>query len=187
MQIASKLLRRLRAFKSDEKGYVNVEVMIIFPMIVWIFGASWVFFDVFRQQNVNQKAAYTIGDMLSRETNFISRDYIDNTYQLFNFLTKSDGDETAIRVTVIRWNDNQSQYEVDWSEVRGGEVSLSTLEVRDWTDLLPVMSHNERIILVETWETYSPVIQAGLPLTDITTFSFTRPRFAPQVKFEPSA
>jgi len=78
----NKLTRKLRGFRSDERGYVTVEAMILLPVILWIFAACWVYFDAFRQQSVNQKASYTIGDMLSRETNYITPAYIDGTHEL---------------------------------------------------------------------------------------------------------
>ena len=41
------------------------------------------------------------------------------------------------------------------------------------------MPDNERVILVETWSTYSPLFEVGLDQSDIYNFIFTSPRFAP--------
>lgn len=179
------LTRKLRGFRSDERGYVNLEVMILLPVILWIFAASWVYFDAFRQQSVNQKASYTVGDMLSRETNYITPDYIDGTFELYKFLTRAEDGDVSMRITVVRWNDNNDRYQVVWSRTRGAVGGLVNNDVRNWTDRLPQMSHNEQVILVETWESYEPTFQVGLPMPqNMQTFSFTKPRFAPQIKFE---
>ena len=57
--------KRLRAFAEDTQGYITVEAVIVLPALLWLFGVGWVYFDAFRQQSVNQKANYVIGDMIS--------------------------------------------------------------------------------------------------------------------------
>ncbi len=83
------LTSRLRRFRDDTQGYITVEAMIILPVLLWLFGASWVYFDVMRQQTVNQKGNYTIGDMISRETDAVTDAYIDNSRYLLDLLDLS--------------------------------------------------------------------------------------------------
>ena len=49
---------------------------------------------------------------------------------------------------------------------------------------LPVVPNNERLILVETWADYNPPFNVGINRQYLYNFVFTRPRFAPQVKYE---
>ncbi len=175
------LISRLRNFRADTQGYITVEAMIVFPSLLWIFGASWVYFDVFRQQSVNQKGNYTIGDMLSRETEPVNDAYIDNSRELLYMLDKSSGAETDLRITVVSYDKKKDRYNVEWSETRGAYPALVTADMTSYTDRLPIMAHSDQLIIVETWDDYIPVFKVGLDNFRIRTYSFTRPRFAPQI------
>ncbi|KMK66334.1 TadE/TadG family type IV pilus assembly protein [Puniceibacterium sp. IMCC21224] len=179
----NQLKARLRRFSDDTDGYITVEAMIVLPVLLWLFGASWVYFDAFRQQGVNQKANYTIGDMISRETDPLDDEYIDNTRDLLYLLNKSQGNESDLRITIVRYDGGSDGYDVVWSEARGNYGPLDDADMRDYADRLPVMAHNDQVILVETWDDYHSAMQVGLDDFEIKTYSFTRPRFAPQVMY----
>ncbi|MCR8548139.1 hypothetical protein M4578_09880, partial [Salipiger sp. P9] len=184
--------RHLRRFSSDTEGYVSVEVMIMLPVLFLLFGASWVYFDVFRQQAINQKANYTIGDMISRETDPIDGIYIDNTFKLLGMLTKNpvEIDELTgtysadMRITVVRYNGKNDKYQVVWSVARGDLEPLANNVMRNYIDRLPVMVDNAQVVLVETAEDYNPIFSVGLDAFQIQTYSFTHPRYAPQVLWD---
>lgn len=183
----TRLIRcRIAAFVDDTRGAVAAEAVVMLPLIFWAFCGLFTFFDAYRQNSINQKAAYTISDMLSRETSPITNDYLDSTQQMIEFLTRS-GQERRLRVTVVRWDEDTGEHNVEWSEVRGTVDALDTDTVNGWVDKLPVMVDEERIILVETWTNYEPPFNIGLNQQTISTFVFTRPRFAPQVLFDASA
>lgn len=88
-----------------------------------MFGAAWVYFDVFRQQAVNQKANYAIGDMISRETEELDDDYIDSAFKLFGLLTKNNvnADQLTgfysadLRISVVSYDADDESYSVEWS------------------------------------------------------------------------
>ncbi len=176
------LINRLKAFRDDTRGVVAVEVAVMFPILFWALLSSFVFFDAYRQSSINQKAAYTLSDMLSRETE-VNNDFIDGLYGVFGTLTRS-WTERKMRVTVIRWDNNNNIFKRDWSVTRGSVTPLSNTSVRNWTHRLPQMPHNERIILVETWSRYTPPFNVGINDQDLQTFVFTRPRFSPTVSWE---
>ncbi|MFZ5962143.1 TadE/TadG family type IV pilus assembly protein [Thalassococcus sp. BH17M4-6] len=180
----TQLKSRLRRFGKDTDGYVTIEAMIILPGLIWLFAASWVYFDVFREQSINQKANYTIGDMLSRETDPITDEYIDNAYKLLLNLNKSEAAKTDLRITVVRYNAKNRKYQVVWSAARGVPEPLANNSMRHYEDRLPIMANNDQVIVVETWDDYLPDFRGvGLDAFDITTYSFTRPRFAPQILY----
>ena len=136
----------LRKFRRDNEGYVTIEVMFMLPVLFVLFGAAWVYFDVFRQQSVNQKANYAIGDMLSRETEEIDDTFIDNSFKLFGVLTKNvtEPDELTgrysadLRITVVEYNANSrntlsdSYYRARLVDALGETVTpvVSMLQVR---------------------------------------------------------
>ncbi|MFD1343203.1 TadE/TadG family type IV pilus assembly protein [Litorisediminicola beolgyonensis] len=180
----SSLLSRLRSFRAAEDGYITVEAVIMFPMLLWLFGGTWVWFDVSRQQSLNQKANYTIGDMISRETDPLNDAYIDNTFSLFHTLTDSDAATADMRISVVYYDGNSKSYRLEWSEARGAYAALAKGDLTRYESRLPIMANGDEVILVETWEDYVPALEAGLDAFEIKTYSFTRPRFAPQVIFD---
>ncbi len=180
-------LRRLhalaRAFARETRGSVSIEFVIMMPLLFWAFMASYVFFDGYRQSAVNLKAAHTIGDLISRETNAITDEYIDSMQSLLQVLTRASS-PVSLRVTVVRWDEGDGRYHVDWSEARGFASTLGNGDMAAIAARLPVMPDNERVILIETSNTFIPLFNVGLDNIDLDNFMFTRPRFAPQVVFQ---
>lgn len=174
----------LSRFARDNRGDINVEAVIVFPALLFLFGVGWTYFDAFRQQAVNQKANYVIGDMLSRETEAITPDYLTNARHLLRHLTKTGGADGDLRITVVQYSDYYGEWRVSWSKQRGDYPSLSDADLAAYADKLPSGVNGEQLILVETWDQYSPVFSVGLDAFEIRTYSFTRPRYAPQVVFE---
>lgn len=183
MTLITSLLKGLKRFRRDTGGSVTVEFAIIMPMLFWTYASSYVFFDGFRQSTINLRAAYTIGDMISRETQVLTPAYIDSMYGMARLLTRSES-PMSLRITVIRWDEEDDQFYLDWSQTRGAVTALTQENLQDIAARLPVMPDEERVILVETWNTWQPAINTGLGERDLDNFIFTRPRFAPQVIFE---
>ncbi len=173
-----------KRFARDCRGFVSVEAVIVFPALLFIFGVGWTYFDAFRQQAVSQKANYVIGDMISRETASITPAYITNSQALLRHLTRAQGAEIDLRVTVVNYNADQAGWRVVWSETRGVQPRLQDADLPDMADRLPPGIEGEELILVETWDVFDPVFNVGLDMFQIKSYSFTRPRHAPQVVFD---
>lgn len=176
----ARLTARLAAFRDDTRGNVTLEFLLVFPLIAWAFAAVFVFFDGYRQSSVNLKAAYTISDLISRETGEVDDEYIDSMHSLLQTLTRA-ASPTMLRVTIIRWDKEDNRYYVDWSANRGYLTGLDDDSVVTLKDRLPTMPDGERVILVETNNTFQPSLKVGIGDIDLENFVFTRPRFAPQI------
>jgi len=187
MMFMTTLKAKLTTFSQDfarkDDGSVALESMIVLPAMFWSFLMCFSIFDTFRMYSINQKAAFTIGDAISRETAPIDRAYLDGSLEMFEYLSSSDG-RSALRVSSLRWDLDQDRYFADWSQTSGNMSSLTDAEVRDMKNRLPVMPDNERVVLVETWSQYDPPFRTGLEEQNIRNFVFTRPRFAPRVCWE---
>ncbi|WP_353472866.1 hypothetical protein PVT71_02205 [Salipiger sp. H15] len=195
------LKTRLSRFARADEGNVTFEAIILLPILIIIFAACWVYFDVFREQSVNQKANYVIGDALSRETDEIDDTYIDNAYKLLKLFTRtgddlydeasaattgfSDGElyPTDLRITVVSYKKSSNKYAVEWSVVRGDPEVLVTADLTSMHDRLPLLADGAQVILVETWDDYHPVFNVGLAAFPIKSYSFTQPRYAPQLLY----
>lgn len=176
----TRIRTHLQRFRRDDSGTVAVESIIVLPILFWSLMAMYAFFDAYRQASMNTKGAYTIGDMLSRETNYVTNSYLNTAHSLFDLITRSQS-ASKLRVTVVRWDDVNKIYKLDWSKTRGSVPALTNTQVKNMAARLPVMPHNDRLIVVETWARYKPPFNVGIQEQDLYNFVFTRPRFTPQL------
>lgn len=181
--ILDALKSRLVDFGKDTRGNVTIEFVLAMPILFWTFMAGYVFFDGFRQSAQNLKAAYTISDLLSRELHPINNEYIDSMQNLMTMMTRATS-QVNLRVSVLRWDEADDRFYVDWSADRGMGDELNDGTVSTFESRLPVMPDNERIILVETNNVFVPLYNVGLDNIDLDNFIFTRPRFAPKIDWE---
>lgn len=182
-----KLITYLRNFSRDHRGTVSVEAAIILPLMLWTFVAMWVFFDVYKTRSMTEKAAYTVSDMLSRETNAIDDEYLDGAKNLFDLLADSSTASAAgLRVSVISYSGAYADYELEWSQVRGNIEAMDGADMTDLIASLPTMADGETLILVQTTSTYEPPLNVGLGDQTLETFIFVRPRFGPQLDWDGS-
>lgn len=183
-----KIQNRLRRFRRDEEGTIIAETVIMFPTLFAAVLATFVFFDAFRNQSINVKAAYTISDYLSREEDFVTNQYMTNMWKLHRFLTNS-AYFTKLRVSVIQyvveededWEDGR--YRVSWSREKGGAGELTNGGLNQLVNAnkIPVMPANETVILVQTWVDYEPDFSIGLGGFTFENLIVTRPRFGPML------
>ncbi|WP_163849386.1 TadE/TadG family type IV pilus assembly protein [Pseudooceanicola aestuarii] len=178
------LRRHILRFARREDGFLAAEFIIMFPLLIWAFLAIYGFYDVMRVKVQNEKAAYSISDMLSRETQYITPTYISNTKKFYDYLLNG-GNNSALRVSSVRYSDSDDQYKITWSQVRGGQSALTSSDIYDYHDHLPILASGDELILVETWNDYEFPVETGIDDFTMTTFVFTRPRFAAQLKFDP--
>ena len=177
------LKARARAFWKDTSGNVTVEFALTMPILFWTFMAAYVFFDGYRQSAINLKAAYTISDLVSRETGTINDAYIDSMVELLEMMTRTPSD-VDLRISVIRWHEEDDRYYLDWSANRGFIDDLNNETIANIEDKLPQMPDNERVILVETNNVFVPLFNVGMEDINLENFVFTRPRFVSQILFE---
>ena len=176
--------RILRRFARDDEATVAVETVLVLPMLFWAYLSMFAIFDAYRQHAVSQKAAFTLGDIISRETNPIDGNYLNGAREMLAYLTANETGDIAIRVTSVKYDADDDIYKRDWSRAKGWMPGLSNNGVKALRDDLPVMPDNERVTVVETFVKYDPPFNTGLQEREIHMFVFTRPRYAPQVLFD---
>ncbi len=167
-------------FAREEKGAAHIEAMIMIPLMFGVMMTSMSMLDLLRQHGAHQKAAFTIGDMVSRETLPLDQEYLVGTHNLLNTLTRTPQD-SSVRLSIVRYDSNNDIIKLDWSKATGAYVELTNQQVRGWTEKLPHMIHNERMIIVETAARWESPLNIGLGRQVIDNFVFTRPRYSPQV------
>ncbi len=173
--------RLARAWREDQ-GSLSVEAAILLPLLLITILFLYVAFDAFRQHAVNQRANYTIADMLSRQTDFVTPAYMDGLEGLMEFLSAAPDEDIDLRITVVSYDEDDDSYSVEWSQARGSNLSpLDDATLEGYRDRLPRMVDGEQLILTETRVEYQSPINARLFVRPYNTYVFTRPRFAPQL------
>ncbi|MCI2398073.1 hypothetical protein [Aliiroseovarius subalbicans] len=190
--IFHKLRRKADRFHGDDEASLTIEAVIMLPLLLWAFLATFTYFDVYRAKNLALKANYAVSDLLSREINPINMNYIHGLEDVFAYLTRG-GDPAWLRVTVVRCHDkcdlpNDRDLRRDWSKATDGMPTHSNTTIRKvYRKVLPMLSKGERVIMVETMAGYEPPFPPGMTgvrsrqMRDIV---MTRPRFAPQLCWE---
>lgn len=183
-------LRRLRIrlarFARDNRGSITIEAMLVLPLWIWGYTMSYMFFDAFREQTVNMRAAYTISDMISREADAVGPNYIDDLHDMFDYLTRSNH-PTWVRVSSVYYDTSAKVYKRHWSYSTSPDHPAHTdTTIKAEKDRLPNMVLGETVVLVETGMYYEPVLNVGLEDMWYTNFIPTRPRFASKVEYSSS-
>lgn len=174
-----------KRWAKDEEGTVAVEAMLFLPLLFWVYMATFSFFHGYKMEAVGFKANITIADMFSREADYVSPEFVDGAKSLLDFLSTSD-DDPELRVTAFRWNDGDGEYQVAWSQNRGNQPALTTADLLNELDRLPIMYDNEMAILVETWIDYEPVFDVGVDGRTMNAFTVISPRFVSQICYNTS-
>jgi len=186
----STLRERLRRFARDEQASVLAELVLIMPPLMAFFVGMLVYFDAYVAKDVNLKAAYTVADMLSRESDPVDSTYLEGLDDVFDYLTAGSGTNGMIRVTLVRCTKDcldpakPRVLATDWSYATDTREALTDADLVDFDSVIPTMPLGERVILMETFTDYTPAFNVGIPQTDFDNIVVTRPRFAPQICFQ---
>lgn len=179
-----RLYHYLNGFCRKEDGTIAVETVLILPVLFWGYVSLFAIFDAYRQHAVTQKAAYTLSDVVSRETTPIDTSYLSGSREMLAYLTAKTTSDVAIRITSVKYDGVNKVYKRDWSKAKGWMPALTNAMVAELADDLPTMPHNERVTVVETFVKYSAPFNTGLSDRTIHNFVFTRPRYAPRVLWQ---
>ena len=180
MSLMRKLKARWTGFRNTETGSLSIESILTLPTLAWALLAMFSYFDGLRQSNVNIKAAHTMGDLLSRETQQIDGDYLDGMHDVLKFLTRSQG-EPRMRVTVVSYDSSDEDYILEWSEVRGGGAALTAETLVEIEERLPQAFGGAQLIVVETAVDHRAPFVFGLSDSTLVNMVVTRLRFVAEL------
>lgn len=180
---------RIRRFFRDNRGSVSAEALIVMPLVLWAYLATYEYFDAFGTITRNMKATYTIADAISRQTATVTPVYINGLNSLYSYLNKNPSGAWT-RITCVSWDPNAGtagQYYVMWSYGTGTEPPLDDTTLQPYAPRLPNITEGDTLILVETHMNYNPPFPiVGLQSQQFTQLVVTRPRISPQIAFDPT-
>ncbi len=181
----------LRRFQRDDTGAITVETILIVPVVMWAFMATFVFYDAFSSRTASQRAAYTVSDAIGRQQlDVLTPEDIEGYNRVYSFLAGSQP-RTNLRVSSIIWHPVDDEYQIVWSHATNNGLPLEQHHLTpEVLDRLPVLPARESVYVVETNLDYVPIVDR-LPLMGrildrqiLREFIVARPRFAPQLQFD---
>jgi hypothetical protein len=181
----ARLTRPLLRFLRDERGTVLTEFVIIFPILVWAWVGMFYYWDIYRAENMAQKASFTVADGLSRSNGELTPQYVTGMADLLTYLSGADN-EVRMRLTSVKWNKATQKHEVSWSYSPYSKMTvLTNNDIASKASQLPTLVEFETVLLLETEIDYVPPIgmtkigplDLGVGERTISEFIVTKPRF----------
>lgn len=167
-----------KAFRDDERGSMAIELLLVVPILLWVFLSTFVYFDVFRVETNSVRATITLAEMFSREDS-VNNTFINSALSVLQTLTFEENDPD-FRVTVYTYNQADDEFRVVWSRRRGAGITQN-LTNADLADLraegrLPPMDNFDQNIFIETRTEYDAPFNIGLgpfTVTNLEDLTFT--------------
>jgi Flp pilus assembly protein TadG len=181
--------RWLKRFTGGQAGTVTSEFVIMFPILIWAWIGMFYYWDVYRAQNLAQKASYAVADNLSRSVDEVTQNYVNGMGGLLTYLSQADT-PVRLRVTSIKWNATTLKHEVSWSYSPNNKFpKLTNTTLDPIRNRLPTLVQYETVLLIETAVDYVPPlnidrigdIDLGVGPQTFNEFIVTRPRFVNKV------
>jgi Flp pilus assembly protein TadG len=172
----------LRRFMREERGAILLETIIMLPILIWALFAMAAYWDIYRTINRQQKAAYAMADVITRQTN-VTPAYVDAMDDVMNYML-DDGQLAKVRITSVGWSSVNNRFEVKWSRSPGGALpALTTSTLQPLAPKIPAMTASSTVVLFESELAYKPNIKVplvdsvGVTAQTLKQFIVTRPRF----------
>ncbi len=168
----------LSRFIKDEDASITMEFVIVTPvMVLWWIG-SMVFFDAFEARSGAARSAYTIADLISRQTDTTNA-YIDSLLVLQNRMRPREPVGT-VRVSEL-YRDAAGDLSVVWSYATSGPADALLLEDVP-LGTLPLLNNESYIMLIDTTIPYIPLSDIiGIPAQTWVNRIYINPRFTDQI------
>jgi hypothetical protein len=168
----------LQAFRDDERGSMAIELLLVVPILLWVFLSTFVYFDVFRVETNAVRATITLAEMFSREDT-VNSTYLNSARSVLRTLTFEENNPD-FRVTVYTYDEGDDEFQVVWSRTRGDDLT-ERLTDADLADLraagrLPDMDSLDQNIYIETRTEYDAPFNIGLgpfTVTNLEDLTFT--------------
>lgn len=180
-------LSRLRHFLRDSRGSVSAEAVLVLPIVLWAYLATFQYYDAFGTIARNMKATYTLADLISRQTQTVTPAYINGLTNLYSYLNHNPPGVWT-RVTTVGWDPNagaSGQYYVQWSYATNSNPALTDTTLQSYIGRLPTITGGDTLIVVETHMTYVPSFDiVGMQTQTYNQLVVTRPRISAQVAWD---
>jgi Flp pilus assembly protein TadG len=169
----------LQRLGRDERGASAIEFALLAPVLLLVLVGTVTMFDLFRNAQNVEKATFTVGDILSRQTS-VSDSSLNALMSMMRHTvpTAADG---GLRVSSL--TRKGSKLELDWSKIVGDSTSVGSAPLP--TDILPQVANGDSVILTESFVPHSAMIAAfGLDVVVFKARAVHRPRFVGTIAYQ---
>jgi hypothetical protein len=180
-KLKARATTRLRVFAAETDAMLSVEAALMAPLLAFFLSVLYTTFDIFRFDATNSKAAYTIGDLMSRETEAVNQPFINGMKGIFDYMTLSNPSSTWLRVSVVRYDGDDEEFKLVWSHGSTGVISLTQETLSVVEPQIPEMAEEDTVIVVETYMPYVMSLPVGMKNFAYKNVVITRPRFSAQL------
>lgn len=171
-----------RRWLADERGSVTMEFVVWIPFLLFWFVVSVVYFDAFKSRNDTSKAAHTMSDILSRQSE-VTQEFLDQLFALQANLLPRAPEGSWMRISSIQYDATEEEHVVVWSESVGRDEPLLDENIR--TTILPAMADLDTVVLTELFVPYFPFADwVGFDARIWTIAIVARPRFVSAIARE---
>ncbi len=170
------ILSLAQAFREDERGSMAIELLLVVPILLWVFLSTFVYFDVFRVETNSVRATITLAEMFSREE-VVDNTYLNSAREVLRTLTYEEANPDY-RVTVYRYRASDDSFLRVWSRHRGYGAALTNADLANLQSAgrLPPMDEFDQNIYIETRTEYDAPFNIGLgpfTVTNLEDVTFT--------------
>ena len=166
-------------FGRDERGASAIEFALLAPVLLMVLVGTVTMFDLFRTAQSVEKATFTIGDILSRQTALSDAELSERMSMLRH--TVASADDGGLRVS--SFTRKGGKLEQDWSEVVGNAASVGSAPIPE--DILPQIANGDSVILTESFVPHAAMVAAfGLDVVVFTGRAVHRPRFVGTIAYQ---
>ncbi len=171
----------LQRWWADDRGTITMEFLLWIPLLMFWFMGSVIYFDAFKNRADAGKAAYTISDIVSRQTQ-ISEGYVDQLFALQQRLLPRQANAQQMRVSSIQLIDEETdEYLIQWSESRGADIPPLDVTFLP-EEFIPQMTEFDTIVLTEVYVPYVPIADwVGMGAHSWRYALVSRPRFVSSI------
>lgn len=171
------MMRGIRKFARQEKGSSLVEFALLVPVLMIVLLGSVTAFDLYRNAQNVEKATFTIGDMLSRQT-VVTNSVLDGLLSLMQHTVPSAADG-GLRVSSVA--KKNGVFVVNWSKRVGQNVPTTALP----GSIIPDIAEGDTVLLTESFVPHQAMV-ASFGIGDIVFQGKAahRPRFVTAIPFQ---
>lgn len=194
------------AYLRDDRGNLTMEFVLWLPILLFWFVISAVFYDAYKSRDDAAKAAYTIADIVSRETE-LGVDRIEELVDLQRALLPRAGREMFLRLSSISCDKTGGCLDPDTAVTGDYSLNWSILPPHDtWPtpfpgapaaltgnsdiplDALPLMAEGDTIILIDVNVPFRPFSDwVGVDAREWAFRVAVWPRLVSEIDLSPAA
>lgn len=173
------MMRRFaRSLRRDERGASGVEFALILPLLLAVLLGTVTLFDLFRTAQSAEKGAFTVGDMLSRQTAINSATLTG----MVTFIKNSVDFRGEPRLRVSSISNVGGTLTLDWSHTVGNEdIEIAAIDY----SVIPTIAVNDSVILTEVFVPHRAFVATfGLDDVIYRNRAVHRPRFVSKIAWQ---